>query len=88
MAVPSLAAPRDHGLHLPKHPLPLEALWVEPGGVAVQSGLLNERVLLKRPMFITCNKATASNPSRTGNCCCWHGQHGAVRALGREFCVI
>lgn len=65
---------------------PGSSLWVEPGGVAVQSGLLNERVLLKRPMFITCNKATASNPSCTGNCCCWHGQHGAVRALGWEFC--
>lgn len=67
---------------------PGSSLWVEPGGVAVQSGLLNERVLLKRPMFITCNKATASNPSCTGNCCFWHGQHGAVRALGWEFCVI
>lgn len=42
----------------------------------MQSGLLNERVLLKWPMFITCNKATASNPSCTGNCCCWHGQRG------------
>lgn len=42
----------------------------------MQSGLLNERVLLKRPMFITCNKATASNPICTGNCCCWHGQRG------------
>lgn len=49
---------------------------------------MNGRVLLKRPVFITRNKATASNPSCTGNCCCWHGQRGAVRAPGREFRVI
>lgn len=70
--------PRAASLQTPT-PLggPGSSLWVEPGGVAVQSGLLNERVLLKRPMFITCHKATASNPSCTGNCCCWHGQCGA-----------
>lgn len=45
--------------------------------------LLHERVLLKWPVFITRNKATASNPSCEGECCCWHGRRGAVRAPGR-----
>lgn len=58
--------------------------WVKPErGLLRARGLLHERVLLKWPMFITCNKATASNPSCEGECCCWHGQRGAVRAPGR-----
>lgn len=55
--------------------------WVKPErGLLGTHGLLHERVLLKWSMFITCNKATASNPSCEGECCCWHGQCGAVRA--------